>query len=141
MTANTKLQKTIEKYNVKKAQIESLAREMETLANSRASLDVSKEALETLDGAKKGKEMLVPLGVNTFLKAIIEDPSKVVKGIGAGLFKDADIKEAMKDTEKAIENFENIKTKIEADFKKTAAEMETLEPELEKMMADKRAKD
>jgi prefoldin alpha subunit len=122
MTANTKLQKTIEKYNVKKAQIESLAREMETLANSRASLDVSKEALETLDGAKKGKEMLVPLGVNIFLKAVIEDPSKVVKGIGAGLFK-------------------NIKTKIEADFKKTAAEMETLEPELEKMMADKRAKD
>ena len=141
MTDNKNLQETIEKYNMKKAQIENLAKEMESLANTQASLDVSKEALAALDGAEKETEMLVPVGVNTFVKAVIENPSKVVRGIGAGLFKDSDIKEALKETEEAAKNFENIKNKIETEFKKTAKEMEKLEPELEKMMAENRAKD
>ncbi len=83
-----------------------------------------KSALEEISKAKKGDEILVPLGGNVFIHAAIKNTSNVLTGVGGGVVTEKSISRAMSFLDKKIEEFlkeednlintaQDLKTKVE----------------------------
>lgn len=105
------VQKSLADLELYRAQLEGLGRQDELL---RASLEEHMRARLTMMNYKEGKEkeILVPIGANSFLFAKIVDPSKAIVGIGANLTIEEPIDRAIEKLDKRIEMIENTDRKI-----------------------------
>ncbi len=105
------IQKSLVDMESYRGQLEGLGRQDELL---RASLEEHMRARETMKNYKEGKEkeILVPIGANSFLFAKVADPSKAIVGIGANLTVEEPIDRAIEKLDKRIEMIENTDRKI-----------------------------
>jgi len=67
-------------------------------------------AMEGLEKEKKNSELLVPIGGNSYIKAGLENPDKVIVGMGAGVSVEKTLQEAKEIIKKRLENLQ--KTRI-----------------------------
>lgn len=105
------MQKSLADLESYRIQLEGLSRQDEFL---RASLEEHMRARETMINYKEGKakEILVPIGANSFLFAKIADPSKAIVGIGSNLTVEEPIDLAVEKLDKRIEMVGNADRKI-----------------------------
>jgi len=61
-----------------------------------AETEAAIRALDSLKEAKKGDEILVPIGSGSFIKGQIKDKENVIIGIGAGISVEKKVSEAKK---------------------------------------------
>jgi prefoldin alpha subunit len=68
-----------------RAQLENLAKQEELIQVTLEEYSRAREALEDLKGKKKGDKILVPIGANCWVHAVLGDTSKGIASIGSNL--------------------------------------------------------
>lgn len=77
----------------------------------------------TLEGLKKnevGSELLVPVGGSSYIRASLQDPDRVIVGIGAGVSVEKTLKEAKAIIKKRLEDLEKTKVALQQRFAQVA---------------------
>ena len=88
-----------------------------------------KSALDEISKAKKGDELILPIGGNIFIHASLKDNSNVLTGVGGGVvteksiskavsFVDKKIEELLKEEDTLIGTSQELKAKVEELSKK-----------------------
>ena len=89
------LKQALSALELMRAQTESLAEQQQLIQYSLEEYSRAKETLSKWKGAKKGEEILVPIGGNSFVFAKVEFNSKALVGIGSGVTVERPVDEAI----------------------------------------------
>ena len=90
------------------------------------------KSIESLEGLKESKELLVPLGGGAFVKVGVIDDGKVIVGTGADIFLEKDIDEVIEDFKKSTDELTNAETMINEQIEKITKFMDKMQKDLEK---------
>jgi prefoldin alpha subunit len=77
-------------------------------------------ALEGLEKEKENSELLVPIGGNSYIKAKLENPDKVIIGMGAGVSVEKTLQEAKEIVKKRQENLEKNRMSLQQQLAQVA---------------------
>jgi prefoldin alpha subunit len=92
----------------------------------------------TLDGLEKEKEnseLLVPIGGNSYIKAKLEDPEKVIVGMGAGISVEKTIQEAKEIIKTRLENLEKTRMSLQQQLAQIAERIEEGREKFDRLVA------
>lgn len=131
----------MKEYELCRNQAGALQQNLEMIEGSLTELRATSNALEEIKGAKKDSEVLVPIGVDSFIKAKIIDPENVIVGIGADLAAKKTIDEARADIEARIADFEKARAEQTASLEQTISKLKELEPALQNLMSQTAGKE
>lgn len=102
-------------------------------------------ALEGAEKEKENTELLVPIGGSSYLKAKLENPDKVVVGMGAGVSVEKTLQEAKEIIKKRRENVEksslSLQQQLSQVIEKINEDREQFESLLAQMRGEKASKD
>ena len=83
-------------------------------------LTYADSALTGLEEKSEGSELLIPIGGNSYIRAALQNPDKVIVGMGAGVSMEKTSEEAKTIIKKRLENLEKAKTSIQQRFTSVA---------------------
>ena len=89
------IKQALSALDLMRAQAESLAEQQQLIQYSLEEYTRAKETLSKWKDAKKGEELLVPIGGNSFVFAKVEFNSKALVGIGSGVTVEKPVEEAI----------------------------------------------
>ncbi len=89
------IKQALSTLDLMRAQAESLAEQQQLIQYSLEEYTRAKETLSKWKDAKKGEEILVPIGGNSFVFAKVEFNSKALVGIGSGVTVEKPVVEAI----------------------------------------------
>jgi prefoldin alpha subunit len=89
------IKQALSTLDLMRAQAESLAEQQQLIQYSLEEYTRAKETLSKWKDAKKGEELLVPIGGNSFVFAKVEFNSKALVGIGSGVTVEKPVVEAI----------------------------------------------
>ena len=89
------IKQALSALDLMRAQAESLAEQQQLIQYSLEEYTRAKETLSKWKDAKKGEELLVPIGGNSFVFAKVEFNSKALVGIGSGVTVERPVEEAI----------------------------------------------
>ena len=89
------LKQALSTLDLMRAQAESLAEQQQLIQYSLEEYSRAKETLSKWKDAKKGEEILVPIGGNSFVFAKVASNSKALVGIGSGVTVERPVEEAI----------------------------------------------
>jgi len=119
------LQRTVAQIEAGKRQMESIAKQMQAIEAMIAEVNTTQEALAAIKENKKGVEILVPLGSDSYAKATLSDTEHVLVGAGAGISVEKTIpgaeetlKQRLADAEKSMEALKRAATDLNAQLAK-----------------------
>lgn len=95
----------------------------------------------TLDGLGKRKEdaeLLVPIGGSSYIKARLQDPDKVIVGMGAGVSVEKTLQEAKEIVRKRLEDLEKTRASLQQRFAQVAQRINEDRAKLEELAAELR---
>jgi prefoldin alpha subunit len=90
----------------------------------------------TLEGLRKnnvGSKLLVPIGGNSYIKAKLDDPDKVIVGMGAGVSLEKTFQEAKEVIKKRLEGLEKTKESLQQRFGQVAQKITEDRAELQEI--------
>ncbi|MFH1127321.1 MAG: prefoldin subunit alpha [archaeon] len=115
-----------------KSQMQQYQQQKSQVMMSVQELLSAKATIDSMKNAKKGTEMIIPIGGGTFIKGIIENPKAVIASIGADIAVTKDllsaikhIDEQVKSAEKGILKMDDEIHNIETKAQKIYMEIET----------------
>lgn len=73
-------------------------------------------SLEGLEKEKENSELLVPIGGNSYIKTKLDNPDKIVVGMGAGVSVEKTLQETKEIIKKRLENLENTRVTLQQQF-------------------------
>jgi prefoldin alpha subunit len=76
--------------------------------------------LESLEKEKESSELLVPIGATSYIRAKLDNPDKIVVGIGAGVSVEKTRQEAKDIVKKRLEDLEKARTATQQQFTQVA---------------------
>lgn len=115
-------------YQQYQAQAEALVRQINFMQLTGEGLDRALGAVDAMDKAEEGQEMLVPIGSGSFVRALLASREKVVLNVGAGVSIEKTAPEA-KETLKAR------KTEVSEGLKKLNEVLSKVDQEMQKIQA------
>ncbi len=77
-------------------------------------------SLEGLEKEKENSELLVPIGGNSYIKTRLDNPDKIIVGMGAGVSVEKTLLEAKEIIKKRLENLENTRVTLQQQFSQIA---------------------
>lgn len=80
--------------------------------------------LEGIKGKGEGAEALIPIGGDSFIRAEIQDTSKIIMGVGAGVCMEKDIDVCIEDLKARRAEFEKASTALRQQLGQTLARLE-----------------
>lgn len=80
-------------------------------------------ALEGLEKEKENSELLVPIGGNSYIRTKLENPDKVIVGMGAGISVEKTLQEAKEILQKRQENMEKTRLSLQQQLAQIAERM------------------
>jgi len=83
-------------------------------------LTMASIALEGLEKEKENSELLVPIGGSSYIKAKLENPDKIIVGMGAGVSVEKTLQEAKEIVKKRLENLEKTRISLQQQFAQVA---------------------
>jgi prefoldin alpha subunit len=95
-------------------------------------------ALEGLEKEKENSELLVPIGSNSYIKAKLETPDKVVIGVGAGVSVEKTLQEAKEIVKNRQENLEKTRLSLQQQLAQVADKISEDREKFESLMAELR---
>ena len=87
-------------------------------------------ALEGLEKEKENSELLVPIGSNSYIKAKLENPDKIIVGMGAGVSVEKTLQEAKEIVKNRQENLEKTRVSLQQQLAQVAEELVKAEKNL-----------
>ncbi|HVP15878.1 MAG TPA: prefoldin subunit alpha [candidate division Zixibacteria bacterium] len=76
--------------------------------------------LESLEKEKENSELLVPIGGTSYIRARLDNPDKIIVGIGAGVSVEKTRQEAKDVIKKRLEDLEKARTSTQQQFAQVA---------------------
>ena len=101
-------------------------------------LSYSSMTLEGLEKEKENSELLVPIGGNSYIRAKLENPDKIVVGMGAGVSVEKTLQEAKEIVKKRLENLEKTRMSLQQQFGQVAEKINEDREKFEKLVAELR---
>jgi prefoldin alpha subunit len=95
-------------------------------------------ALEGLEKEKENSELLVPIGGNSYIKAKLDNPDKIIVGMGAGVSVEKSSKEAKEIVKQRLENLEKTRTSFQQQLAQVAEKIEEDREKFEHLVAELR---
>jgi prefoldin alpha subunit len=95
-------------------------------------------ALEGLEKEKENAELLVPIGSNSYIKAKLENPDKVIVGMGAGISVEKTLQEAKEIVKKRQENLEKTRMSLQQQLAQVAERISEDREKFESLVAEMR---
>jgi len=93
-------------------QLELISQQVSLLDNLIVEYERAKETLQEIDIAEKDKEILIPIGGNTFVFGALKDKTKVITGIGGNISIEKKVTNAVPTLQKKIEDFRKEEEKL-----------------------------
>lgn len=123
-----KPEQILREYELCRSQLEVYQQNLELIDGSLSGLRTVNKALDEIKSTDKNNEMLVPLGVDSFIKARLIDPKNVIVGIGASVAVKKTIEDAKDDIKNRIAELEKVKADHTSNFEKLLSKLRELEP-------------
>lgn len=95
-------------------------------------------ALEGLEKEKENSELLVPIGGNSFIKARLENPDKLIVGMGAGISVEKTMQEAKEIIKKRLENTEKTRLSLQQQLAQVAEKISEGREKFESLVKEMR---
>jgi len=95
-------------------------------------------ALEGLEKEKENSELLVPIGGSSYIKAKLENPDKLIVGMGAGISVEKTLQEAKEIIKKRQESMEKTRMSLQQQLAQVAERMSEDREKFEKLVAELR---
>jgi prefoldin alpha subunit len=94
--------------------------------------------LEGLEQEKENSELLVPIGGNSYIKARLENPDKIIVGMGAGVSVEKTLQEAKEIVKKRSDDLEKTRVSLQQQFAQVAERINEDREKFENLMAELR---
>ncbi len=94
--------------------------------------------LEGLEKEKENSELFVPIGSSSYIKAKLENPDKVIVGMGAGVSIEKTLQETKEIIKKRLENLEKTRMSLQQQFAQVAERINKDRGQFEKLAAELR---
>jgi len=95
-------------------------------------------ALEGLEKEKENSELLVPIGSNSYIKAKLENPDKIIVGMGAGVSVEKTLQEAKEIVKNRQENLEKTRMSLQQQLAQVAERISEDREKFESLVAEMR---
>ncbi|NWF87272.1 prefoldin subunit alpha [Candidatus Bathyarchaeota archaeon] len=95
-------------------------------------------ALEGLEKEKENSELLVPIGGNSFIKAKLENPDKLIVGMGAGISVEKTMQEAKEIIKRRLDNTEKTRQSLQQQLAQVAEKISEDRERFESLVAEMR---
>jgi prefoldin alpha subunit len=95
-------------------------------------------ALEGLEKEKENSELLVPIGGNSFIKAKLESPDKLIVGMGAGISVEKTLQEAKEIIKRRLESSEKTRLSLQRQLAQVAEKISEGRERFEGLVAELR---
>jgi prefoldin alpha subunit len=132
-------QETFRRLAVESRILEEAVTELQSRINltsaALAELRVSSITLEGLEKAKKGSQLLVPIGGGSYVKARLDTAKEVVMGIGADVNVERTLKEAKEDLDARIVELEKTREVLGEQFNQLMERIQGNRVKLEEITA------
>jgi len=121
-------------------QAQGLEANIQIIQSTIDSFQATLMTLGNLKEAKPNQDMMVKIGNNSYLKAKIEDPNKIIVGVGLGFGTDVYVEKSLDDARENInERIEEVKKAqnlIQNNFNQLMQQINAIRPEFEKRYAE-----
>jgi len=110
-----------------RAQITSLEDQRAYLASLQAEYARGRAALEGLEQAKVGDEILVPVGGGAHIRATVSDPDRVVSAVGANIHIEGSLAEAKARVQERLQGVEGAIARVDGELNRLMGELQRLQ--------------
>jgi prefoldin alpha subunit len=90
--------------------------------------------LSALENEKEGSELLVPMGGNSYVKAKLESPDKLIVGMGAGVSVEKTLPESKEIMKKRQEELEKTRMSMQQQFVQIMGKTKELREQIESLI-------
>jgi prefoldin alpha subunit len=104
-----------------RVQLDNLGKQDELIHITLEEYTRAREALEELKGKKKGDEILVPIGANCWVHAVLGDPKKAIASIGSNLAVGQKIDTIIERLDRQLEEIGKAERELSANLNKMEA--------------------
>jgi prefoldin alpha subunit len=94
--------------------------------------------LEGLEKEKENSELFVPIGSNSYIKARLENPDKIIVGMGAGVSIEKTLPEAKEIIKKRLDNLDKTRASLQQQLAQVADRISEDREKFENMVAELR---
>jgi prefoldin alpha subunit len=94
--------------------------------------------LETLEKEKENSELLVPIGGNSYIKTKLQDPDKLIVGIGAGVSVEKTLSESKEIVKKRQEELDKTRMSLQQQFVQVVETIKDHREKIESLVAKMR---
>jgi prefoldin alpha subunit len=101
-------------------------------------LSYANAALENLEKEKENAELLVPIGATSYIKAKLDDPDRIIVGLGAGVSAEKSRQEAKEIVKKRLEDLQKTHQSIQQQYSQVAERINQDRERFESMVATMR---
>ncbi|MFH1786658.1 MAG: prefoldin subunit alpha [archaeon] len=126
------------RYSFFKEQGEIALNELQRLASVRNDFLASKETIEGIRTAQKGDKVLLPIGGNAYVRAIVDSNDEVLLGVGAGTVLNKPVDDAIKVMDKELEVLRKRENELVSNIKFSEEQIKEILPKLEKYRPQQR---
>jgi prefoldin alpha subunit len=145
----SKSEEELRKLSVELRLLEQTAEAMQSRINMvnavTTDLTYASMTLEGLEKEKENSELLVPIGGNSYIKARLENPDRLIVGMGAGVSVEKTLQEAKEIVKKRLENLEKTRMSLQQQLAQVAERIsqgrETFERLVAELRGEKTSKD
>ena len=122
--------------------LEQTAEEMQSRINMVnaiiTDLNYASMTLEGIEKEKENSELFVPIGSNSYIKAKLENPDKIIVGMGAGVSIEKTLPEAKEIIKKRVENLDKTRTSLQQQLAQITDRISGDREKFENMVAELR---
>jgi prefoldin alpha subunit len=117
---------------------ETIQARMNVVNSVLADATIANMTLEGIEKEKENAELLVPVGANSYIRAKLENPDKVVMGVGAGVSVEKTLPETKEIIQKRLTELENTRLSLQQQFTQVAEKMNQDREKFEHLIAEMR---
>lgn len=99
-------------------------------------LTIANMTLEGMEKGDEGSQLFVPIGGSSYIKASLQDPDRIIVGVGAGVSVEKSLKDAKETVQKRLESLEKTRTSLQQRFSQVAQKMNEDRGRLEELAAE-----
>jgi len=127
------LQRLILELNLLQSYAENVQRTIEGLAAALSENRIVRSELSEMKESVEPRNVLVPLGPAVFVRAGITDFSRVLLNIGAGIYRDVSVEEALSRLEEYEKNLEKTIANLQSNLAQILRRMQEIQLQVEKL--------
>ena len=138
----TKSEEELRRLNVEIRFLEQTAEEVQSRINivnaMLTDLNYASMTLEGIEKEKENSELFVPIGANSHIKAKLENPDKIIVGMGAGVSIEKTLPEAKEIMKTRLENLEKTRMSLQQQLAQVADRINEDREKFENLVAEMR---